>query len=266
MPEPTGPITASWLNGLTVDQRKELLGGRWSAQMHQWAASHVTYIFWTRRTLLGTLALRSASAFFLDFGDRVFAVTAAHVYEAYLRDKRISPRSIVCQLGNVTFRPEERIRSSDSSPACDIATFDVTRNEISRTGKQAVLTSPWPPPTPVVNQAAFLVGFPGTLRFWLSRKAMTFGLYNGLGPITALSDTTIKCAFEREFWVAAAGDRLPLPGQDLGGMSGGPVLLPLEADGAWHLTLAGVISRAVFNEVVYATRAHIILPDGMIDR
>jgi hypothetical protein len=74
----------------------------------------------------------------------------------------------------------------------------------------------------------------------------------------------IVCAFEREYWIAGEGERLPRAGLDLGGLSGGPLLLPLEREAQWYLTLAGVVSEAVFNEVVYATRGDFIRADGTV--
>jgi hypothetical protein len=56
----------------------------------------------------------------------------------------------------------------------------------------------------------------------------------------------------------------------MGGMSGGPLLLPLgNDDGAWRFCLGGVISEARSGEdfeTVVAVRAHFINPDGSISR
>src|SRR5258708_2900502 len=87
MKEPTGQVTAAWLNSLSGEERAAFLGGGWATRMHQWATNHVSYIWWNRQTLLGTRATNNASVFFLELGSELFAVTAAHVFDAYCNDK-----------------------------------------------------------------------------------------------------------------------------------------------------------------------------------
>lgn len=233
--------------------------------MHRWAASHVTFLCWNRRTLVGTRAINSATVFFLRLDDRLFAVTAGHVLDGYQEAKAKSGKSITCQIGNIPFDPISRLRSRGTNKDIDVAIFDLTWEELARIGKQAVLGAPWPPTAPSIGQGVFLVGFPAKLRFWLDPRSISFGLYSGFAPISQITETELTSAFEREFWVSSEGERLPPHGLDLGGLSGGPVLLPLEHDdGTWDLALAGVITHAVFNEVVYAMRAELIRADGAL--
>jgi hypothetical protein len=263
MMEPPRLVTAAWLNGLSEKERAEFLAGGWANRMHQWAGSHASYIIWSRR-LVGTRTTNNASVFFLQFGSDLVAVTAAHVLDQFQIAKERSPRSIVCQIGNVRFDPAERLRSRGSRKEIDIATFNISRRELYRIGKQAIIGDQWPPLRPTLGQAVFIVGFPGTLRFWLNTRSITFGLHSGLQPVTQITDHEVICAFEREYWVPSEGERLPPAGLNLGGLSGGPLLLPLENEGQWHLVLAGVISQAVFNEVVYSTRADFIRSDATV--
>jgi hypothetical protein len=105
-------------------------------------------------------------------------------------------------------------------------------------GKQAIATTPWPPPEPAETNAAFFGGFPGILRLWLRRNAVSFGLHLAQTPITTVTDRQITCRFNREDWIPVEGRRIPPPGTGLGGLSGGPVLLPLGTEeGVWHFEM-----------------------------
>ena len=60
-------------------------------------------------------------------------------------------------------------------------------------------------------------------------------------------------------------DELPPELSDIGGISGGPLLLPLEGNnGEWNLVLAAVISNGAFGAIVHATRAAFINEDGRV--
>jgi hypothetical protein len=258
-------ITASWLNSLSESQRAEFLRGEWARGMQKWAASHTAFFRWTRRTLLGTLKVNSGSVFFLQLHDRLLAVTAAHVYEGYLADKKKAPRHILCHIGNVPFDPEARLVGLGSGKTIDIATFWITWDELRAIDKQPVDGSDWPPPIPTAGQAVFLSGFPGAIRFWTGNRAFSFAIYSGLNKVDQINDQYVTCVLDRAFWVGIKGERLPPELSDIGGLSGGPLLLPQETkNGEWRLTLAAVISNGAFGSIVHATRAHFIQEDGSI--
>lgn len=241
----------------------------WFGRMEAWAADCVSYFRWNRQTLIGTTALNNASCFFLDFPNRLLLITAAHVYDGYLEAKRRSNRrNIVCHIGNIRFDPEARIRGYNQG--LDIATFDFEYDDLIAMGKQAIAGTPWPPPEPKIGEGAIFGGFPGISRFWLRAKAMSFGLYLAHTPMTTVTDRQIMCRFDREAWNAVEGRRIPPPGTDLGGLSGGPFLLPLGTEeGVWNYCIGGIISQAQTSidfETVVAVRAHFINQDGMISR
>ena len=226
-------ITAAWLNGLSEKERGEFLQGAWSRLMHARALSHVTYLFWNRRSLLGTLATNNGSAFFVDTGSRIFGVTAEHVVQGYLNDKEKAPRHIICQLGTIEapFDLEGRLVGRGTS-AIDIATFEVTRDELAALDKQAITLPELSLPAPTPEGAVFIVGFPGSRRLWLGRKTLSFGTFGWCGPLTRATSTQLSVAFEREFWVPTDASSGPAPKLRLGGLSGGPMLAPLEHRGS----------------------------------
>jgi hypothetical protein len=261
-------ITGSWLNGLSQSEIVEVLKGPFGNQMHQWAASHVSYFWWVRTSLLGTTHCRNGSVFFVSVGGNLFAVTAAHVYHGFIADKMTSGNRIIARIGNLRFDPQARLRGLGSE-GIDIATFDIAWDELRRVGKQAIAVdaSNWPPPHPFSGQTTFLVGFPGAARFWLNTRAISFGQFVAMQPVGTAADQAVTCPFERQYWIDTLGNGLPSEGCDLGGISGGPLLLPMETGGTWSMVLGGVISEAqsVGFETVVSVPAHFIAADGAVN-
>jgi hypothetical protein len=256
MPE---KVRAAWLNGLTPEQRIEVLRRLFGPRMHRWAASYVTNIRYAT-----TFGINNGSIFFLDLGGRLLAITAAHVYRDYL-SKKAKYRHVRCHVGNVEFDAERRLRGLREN--VDIVTFDFTYDELRRVKKQALLADvvSWPPPHPFSGQAAILVGFPAASRLWVDPRSMSFGLYTATLVINAASDRQIS--FDRKYWIDVMGRGLTPRGFNLGGISGGPLLTAYEIDGVWNFHLGGVISEARTSldyETVVSVPAHFITPDGMI--
>jgi hypothetical protein len=126
----------------------------------------------------------------------------------------------------------------------------------------------WPPPHPFPGQTAFLAGFPGRSRLWLNFSSISFGLYVAAPRINSASDRQITCPFEREYWIDPTGHGLPPRGFDLGGISGGPMLIPMDTNGVWNVYLGGVISEAHSRdyESVVSVPAHFISWNGTIQQ
>jgi hypothetical protein len=235
--------------------------------MHTWAGSHVTFFRWATPSILGP-RIRNGSAFFLDIGGRLLVVTAAHVYHGYREAKR-KARRVRCHIGNAEFDPDDRLVGLGQN--VDIATFDFTYDELRSVGKgkQALVVADpasWPPPHPFSGQGAFLAGFPGASRLWLTSRSVSFGLYTASPRINSASDRQITCPSEREHWIDPMGHGLPPLGFDIGGISGGPLLIPMDIDGVWNFHLGGVISEAHTTgyETVVSVPAHFIASDGTI--
>lgn len=263
-----GKLTPAMLNAMSVDNRVKALNELFP-RMDIWAAHHVSYFRWNRRTLLGITAMNNGSCFFLDFSGCLFLVTAAHVYDGYLADKEKSGKAnIVCHIENIAFDPEARLRGYNRD--LDVATFEFSYEELMRMGKQAIPGFPWPPPEPIPELAVWFGGFPGVSRLWLRSTAVSFSLCMGHVPITTVTDRQITCRFDREQFITVESRRTAPPGMDMGGMSGGPLLLPLGTEeGEWHFCLGGLISEARSGtdfETVVAVRAHFINQDGTISR
>lgn len=163
-------------------------------------------------------------------------------------------------------------RFIDRNDDIDIATFRFSYAELRAVGKQPLMVDPaaWPPRHPASGQAAVLLGFPRSTRIFTSLSEVHFGLYVAFPRISSVSDLQITCPFDREAWGDLAGLPLPVEGMDMGGVSGGPLLLPMcQSDGSWVLVLGGVIVEAPADgmsfETVIASAAHFIRADGRID-
>ncbi len=261
-------ITAAWLNSLDQSERIEIIKGPFGQLLHRWAGEHVTFIRWAYSPLYGTTRYRNGSMFFLDLGGEFIGVTAAHVYRGYLESKPINGRKH-CYLGNVEFDPERRLKGIGELKGVDIATFDLTYEELQKIGKRALVAdaSSWPPPHPFSGQGAYLAGFPAASRLWIDSGSLSYGLYVASPMINVASDRQITCPFAREYWVDVAGLGFPPQGYDLGGISGGPLMMAMDKDGVWSFQLAGVISEAKTSmdyETVVSTPAHFIALDGHI--
>jgi hypothetical protein len=166
------------------------------------------------------------------------------------------------------FDLEERLIDSGHDRRIDIATFRIEPNEVAELGKNVVIGTDgaWPQP-PNQGEIVFFGGFLGSQRVAIAPNEVSFGLHLGTTQVSDFTEHQIRCRLEREYWVDVRGLGLPLPGYDLGGVSGGPLLVPVYLNEKWSWRLAGVISEAQMlkeYEAFTAVRAHFILANGKI--
>lgn len=269
------------LNAMTPEERKAALSGEFHRSLHISAAEHVTWVFWTRETDEPTEVLGQGSAFILDRGSGPMLVTAAHVYRQFLADAE-AHGPLYCQVSNTRVRNlpglliacgnlGTPLGEPDREP--DIATFRMPRGAVHRVGKKPIVASSkeWPPP-PKVGENVLFVGCPGQERLIAGPSEMNFGFHSGMTGVTSITDHQIACRFDRESWIDVQGNGLPPLGYGLGGISGGPLLVPNYRDGTWGWRLGGVVSQAteerspeqVLFEMVVAHRAEFIRLDGTL--
>jgi DNA invertase Pin-like site-specific DNA recombinase len=172
------------------------------------AASYTTPFFWTLRNSNGDEMLKGGSAFFIDTGERVFAVTASHVVEECLQDTK-SRAFIQCMLGSggrgtpVPFHLGDRL--IDAHRGIDIATFWMKPEEVRQTARevlQGYYYPGWPPPEKVTGATAD--------RPQLKKLLATVG-YGDVVVIAAVDrlsrDTTDLMVIARDLQKAGAGLR-----------------------------------------------------------
>jgi hypothetical protein len=257
------------LNAMSMAERTSDVVKPFLLRRHNDAAAHVLWWLWRiqEKGAPTPLEPKQGSIFFLDCSRGPFAVTAAHVFDGFLRDRQ-THRVRSCQIGNVAFNPEERLIASGTQQGIDIATFRVTPEDIVATGKRIVRGTDgvWPPP-PNIGEAVFFGGFPGVERVPVAPHEISFGLYGAMVPLTDFTEYQLCARMEPEYRLDVRDLGLPPKGYDLGGVSGGPMLQPVFQDNVWGWRLVGVLSEAVAVqgfERVTAVRAHFILPDGRL--
>ena len=194
------------------------------------AASYTTPFFWTLRKSNGDEMMKGGSAFFIDTGECVFAITASHVVEECLEDTK-SRTFIQCMLGtgrgmpSVPFHLGDRL--IDAHRGIDIATFWMKPEEIRQTGRevlQGYYHPRWPPPLPQKDRGVTYCGFPARGRRWLAPREISFGRAALGGIATNSHELSLSILIEREHLFQVLGDEAMPENYDFGGISGGPVI------------------------------------------
>ena len=114
------------------DDAIALLRGAFGQEILKNTAAYVAPIFWMIPESSGLSVKGNGSLFFLRPGHESFAVTANHVFQAYVAEKTSIP-NLTCQIGKIVFNPEERL--IDASEELDIATFHISPEEVRELNK-----------------------------------------------------------------------------------------------------------------------------------
>jgi hypothetical protein len=268
------------LNAMSREELNVALAGDVGKAFSEMAQRHVTWLFWTKNTLQPTNILGQGTAFILDRGSGPMLVTAAHVYRQYLDDQK-KFGDLYCQIGNASVQNlsqnliacgDLHVPLGDSTREPDIATFRINSAALKRLRKAAILATKFWPKPPVKDQAIMFAGYPGHERDSFELGEMSFGLHTGLLRARTITDRQITMLIEREHLVGWTDLGVPVAGYGLGGISGGPLLVPEFGSGGWYFRLGGVISEApgprasedVIFEMIVAERAEFINQDGTL--
>jgi hypothetical protein len=272
------PLGAEPSDETREDAKRIIAAGLGTAEV-ELVALFAAPLFWIIRTDRGDY-LKNGTAFFLNAGEGVFGVTAAHVVIECFRDCR-SDAFLGCFVGGkdgrtVEIKLNERI--IDGSPEVDIATFHFSGDEVKHIG-HSVLTGfqkEWPPILPLQGRGVAYAGFPGKERRVLAPRQISFGVIAATGAATSVHENGISIQLERDKLVLAFGESIPPENFDFGGISGGPVITIVETNLIRSYMPAGVIytgpntseneGEAIAGfEVIKARPIHYIRPDGMLD-
>jgi hypothetical protein len=225
--------------------------------------------------------VKGGTAFLLDTGKRIFAVTACHVVEECLTYSK-SSRFIQCMIGSkfgsaIPFFLGDRI--IDAHPGIDIATFWLTEAEIQRAGIQVLrgfYHPRWPPPLAQLDRGVTYCGYPGNGRRNLGRREISFGVVSMAGIVSSINEPSLSILIERENLLQVLGNQAMPDDYDFGGISGGPVLAIVDTGTIRCWMPAGVIFQGpnpnglagesiVGLEIIKARPVHFIKPDGFLD-
>ena len=257
---------------MTHERAIDLCKGDYGKETLKQVADYVAPIFWVARDECAELQFSNGSIFFVDAGSGIFAVTANHVYEEFVRagEEAAEIRSAIVPncfgapgRETVPFPLCDRLIDRDAEN--DIATFNVLPEEMDKIGNTVLTT--WPPMAPQEGLGVAMAGFPGHDRKIVSLHEISFAVYPVLATAKTVGERLISCQFERDYVVETPGFAVPPPNYSTGGMSGGPLLTLIDLDGFVFWRLGGVIREGSNDmEIIFSSRAECLLPDGKLAR
>jgi Trypsin-like peptidase domain len=193
-------------------------------QMVGFARDHAVPIIFAPPLSIGG-KINGASGCVVRLGADALLLTASHVLSAY-EERAQGGERLNWQVGNLPpVDPIPRIVWRDREQ--DIVLLRITENEAQSIGP-CIISAPakWPPVSPQEGQLVLIGGYPKALREenpssgWIGA-----GPYSALFKVTSVGKGYCKCVVERRDLISFDGKPLPEPGTDMGGISGGPVLL-----------------------------------------
>jgi hypothetical protein len=274
-----GGVVMSIDEQLSMEEAKAIMRGGLGRYELELVTSFCAPLYWAIRDHDGTVRSRNGTAFFLDTGQKMFAVTACHVVDGWRASRAAEdagPLRLAGKHGS-SVALDWNGRSIDEHPGIDIATFAVTPREIESLGK-IVLTGwqkAWPPGPPQERCGIYYCGYPGVGTRHPTKQEVIFGATPASGIATSVSEKDVSTLIEREHLVPVLGDGIPPENFDFGGISGG-LMLTVVQKGIRSWALSGVMyqgpnasedpAQAIAGlEIIKARRAHFILANGKLD-
>lgn len=266
------------ISELTADEAKAIMSGGLGDYELERVTGYCAPLYWAVRDSPCSVTSHNGTAFFLNAGEGLFAVTACHVIDGWMAS-RASEDAGPLRLGgdgrSVTVDLDRDGIAMDRE--IDIATFRVSERDVKALGKE-VLTGnqkAWPPAPPEERRGIYYAGYPGIGTLHPSPRYAVFGIVRGSGIAHSVSERDVCTQLEREYLMPAkVGEGVPPENFDFRSMSGGLMLTVIQ-NGLRSWSLAGVIyqgpnigdeDQAIAGlEVIRARRAHFILPDGRLD-
>ena len=167
--------------------------------------------------------LHSGSGFVIERGGLSYLGTAWHVVERWL-DLVGRGQNVLFQVRDALLDPRESIAWKDEDN--DLVFLRLTEEERGQIGVAVCeAVRGWPPPHPSEGAYVLVSGFPAVVRKRETQQRVVFNALSTLTQVTSVGERHIVCQFTREHWVSFDMNGVPPHGTDLGGVSGGPVLL-----------------------------------------
>jgi hypothetical protein len=219
-------------------------------------------------------ALRGATAFVLQFEQRLVAVTADHVMQEYLDTIRAN-NEMLCQFGPVRIWPEKTIIARSKS--LDIATFEITEKELKDSATIPVdcRGAGWPVPDIMEGDTISMSGFLDEHRVKYGPRHYELRAWGAHGIAARVTSRDVVTVYEPDRVHAPRSD-IPMPplGFNMSGCSGAPVFLIKTIKGLFRWHVIGLIYQGpkgkaegelAGSDRIYIRRIHFLNSDGTIN-
>jgi hypothetical protein len=234
---------------ITEPEAKALMAGPLGIEMQKFPLRFCKPVFFGDPPSYAHAAVvRSGTVSLLERFGELFAMTCAHVMEAY-RARRAEPRECFFAIGGYDFDPLPQIVAEDRAvDTCAIRLSPeqagLVLDQRTGIGQGFYPLGPSPPGPVEVGNFVTFGGFPGEYRRLEAVDELSFGTYSHAGArVTDLHSDYLACQFEREFWVRNEMAVEPEP-TGLGGLSGGPAFVIRHShSGIISYEFCGVIYR-----------------------
>lgn len=250
---------------LDIESAKALVSGPWGLELTREVTRHCAPIMWVENPMKVDQWISSGTICFVDTGLRKFAVSAFHVYSAYLEALNRS-KHIICQIYDQSFCPQDSV--IDYSEQYDLITFRISESLVSSLDGLSFLVGAqqkWPPPPPQKDKGLFFAGYPGVGRV-LDYDTITWGAFQSLCVANSVSDELISIHLNPDS-VLESRNQVP-QGFNAAGISGGPVLTLYESEqGINSWALGGIIYEAQPSwDILLARPVRMINQDGTLSK
>lgn len=273
---------------ISEEQARALASGDYGRASLEYITSYAVAFFIVDRGIIsaqnldaGRHLLANGTAFVVNLGQGPFAVTADHVVE-----RAMEATTVQCGLFPMRFElpalplldlPDLEERILFRSAEFDIATFRLSSEEVATLGI-STFTKPPMVPTAGTGGVAF-IGYPGVQREIETIQrgpngpelTVSWDVFPGFGVASSVSERQITFQIDRdELTEPPTGLIAPDPNLDLGGMSGGPMMMKCETQaGIEYWVPAGVITQGEMSAelnggLLFASRIDSLQADGML--
>lgn len=235
------------------------------------AALYSMPIFWITAKCGEPEIVANGTAFMLDLGSGPFLVTAKHVYDGYLSDRR-KFKDLKCVVGELEFDIDSSV--IDVNPSLDLISFSLSNSRLNEyIQRKSIVTSIGSLPSDPSSSfgiGVFFAGFTGKGRSLKFNKKTGFVHMDWLGSFClmytkSITDHAMTVQIEKEYYVDTG--IIPLPEEwGYAGCSGAPVFSMSEKRGIFRYELVGIVSESMGNHLVRITRADYFREDGKIDQ
>jgi hypothetical protein len=168
--------------------------------------------------------INNGTGFVVHLGSESFVVTARHLVAKY--EERLQEGDRVnWQVGQLPpFDPLSRIAWHKAKK--DVVLLRISESEERDIGP-CIRSRPshWPPRRPQEGEMVLVAGYPGSLREDDPSGSIGAGPYSALFRVASVGEGYCKCRIEHRDLISFGATPVPPPGTEIGGVSGGPVLL-----------------------------------------